>query len=137
MNRIYKITATLTVCLLAACATRPTEREMNYLASALTKVSAAVDATVRYRRPADGLPEAELLRFSTAHDPALMKPFDDLTVRVLRDGRDSAVLVCESHSDKALLEDAGCTAKLDQHRWSTDGINRCEFTIDIKKVCAR
>lgn len=137
MSCTYKITATITVCLLAACATQPTEREMNYLASALTKVSAAVDATVRYRRTADGLPEAELLRFSTAHDPALLKPFDGLTVRVLRDGRDSAVLVCESRADKALLEDAGCTAKLDQHRWSNGGTNRCEFTIDIKKVCAR
>jgi hypothetical protein len=137
MSCTYKITATITVCLLAACATQPTEREMNNLASALTKVSAAVDATARYRRTADGLPEAELLRFSTAHDPALLKPFDGLTVRVLRDGRDSAVLVCESRADKALLEDAGCTAKLDQHRWSNGGTNRCEFTIDIKKVCAR
>lgn len=137
MSCTYKITASITVCLLAACTTQPTEREMNYLASALTKVSAAVDATVRYRRTADGLPEAELLRFSTAHDPALLKPFDGLTVRVLRDGRDSAVLVCESRADKALLEDAGCTAKLDQHRWSNGGTNRCEFTIDIKKACAR
>jgi len=137
MNRIYKITAALTVCLLAACVTEPTEREMNYLASALTKVSAAVDATVRYRRPADGLPEAALLQLSTAHDPALMKPFDGLTVRVLRDGRDSAVLVCAPRAGKALLEDAGCTAKLEQHRWNNGSTDHCEFTIDIKKVCAR
>ena len=137
MNRIYRITAVLTVCLLAACATRPTEQEMNYLASALTKVSAAVDATVRYRRSADGLAEAELLRLSTAHDPALMKPFGGLTVRVLRDGRDSAVLVCEPQAGKALLEDAGCTAKLDQHRWNSGGTDRCEFTLDVKKVCAQ
>lgn len=137
MNCIYRITATIAVCLLPACATPPTEREMNYLASALTKVSAAVDATVRYRRTADGLPEAELLRFSTAHDPALLKPFDGLTVRVLRDGHDSAVLVCESRADKALLEDAGCTARLDLHHWSNGGTNRCEFTINIKRVCAR
>lgn len=137
MNIVYRITAALTICLLAACATRPSEQEMNYLASALTKVSAAVDATIRYRRPADGLPEADLLRFSTAHDPALMKPFDGLTVRVLRDGRDSAVLVCVPRADKALLEDAGCTAKLDLHRWNDRGTDRCEFTIDIKKVCAR
>lgn len=137
MKNVYKIAAALTVCLLSACVTRPAEREMNYLASALTKVSAAVDATVRYRRPPDALPEAELLRLSSAHDPALMKPFDGLTVRVLRDGRDSAVLVCEPQAGKALLEDAGCTAKLDQHRWNSGGADRCEFTIDIKKVCAR
>lgn len=137
MKNIYKIIAVLAVCLVTACATQPSAQEMNYLASALTKVSAAVDATVRYRRPADGLPEAELLQLSTAHDPALMKPFDGLTVRVLRDGRDSAVLVCEARGGKALLEDAGCTAKLDQHRWNSGGVDRCEFTLDIKKVCTR
>ena len=137
MKNIYKIVAVLAVCLVTACATQPSAQEMNYLASALTKVSAAVDTTVRYRRQADGLPEAELLQLSTLHDPALMKPFDGLTVRVLRDGRDSAVLVCEARGGKALLEDAGCTAKLDQQRWTSGGVDRCEFTLDIKKICAR
>ncbi len=118
MNRMYKITAILTACLLAACATQLTEREMNYLASALTKVSAAVDVTVRYRRSTESLPETELLQLSMAHDPALMRPFSSLTVRVLRDGQDSAILVCEPRTGKALLEDAGCTAQLDQHNWA-------------------
>jgi hypothetical protein len=137
MKNIYNIVAVLAVCLVTACATQPSPQEMNYLASALTKVSAAVDATVRYRRPDEDLAEAELLQLSTAHDPNLMKPFNGLTVRVLRDGRDSAVLVCEARNGKALLEDAGCTAKLDQHRWNSGGFDRCEFTLDIKKICAR
>jgi len=137
MKTVYKIIAILAVGLATACATQPSAQEMNYLASALTKVSAAVDATARYRRPADGLSEAELLQLSTAHDPALMRPFDGLTVRVLRDGRDSAVLVCEAQGGKALLEDAGCTAKLDQHRWNSGSVDRCDFTLDVKLVCAR
>lgn len=58
-----------------------------------------------------------------------------LRAEVLRDGHDSAVLVCESHAGKALLEDAGCTAKLDQYHRSNGGTNRCEFTINIKKAC--
>jgi hypothetical protein len=137
MIRVNSIAFTFAAVLLASCATQPNEREMNYLASALTKVSAAVDATVRYRRPPDSLSEAELLRAATAHDNQLMKPFDGLTVRVLRSGRDSAVLVCQPHG-KALLEDAGCTAKLDIHRWrATGGSDRCEFTLDVNKVCAR
>jgi outer membrane murein-binding lipoprotein Lpp len=135
MNRI-KYAAVLVAIVLAGCATQPSEREMNYLASALTKVSATVDATVRYRRPAEGLSDAELLQAATAHDRDLMKPFDGLTIRVLRDGRDSAVLVCQ-RGGRALLEDAGCTAKLDEHRWSSTGNDRCEFTLDVKKVCAR
>lgn len=136
MKTVYKIIAIFAIGLATACATQPDAHEMNYLASALTKVSAAVDATTRYRRPADGLSDAELLQFSTAHDPELMKPFDGLTVRVMRDGRDSAVLVCDAHSGKPLLEDAGCTAKLDQHRWNSGDVDRCDFTLDVKQVCS-
>lgn len=122
---------------LVACASQPSEREMNHLASALTKVSAAVDATARHRRSADGLNETRLLQAATGHDSSLLKPFEGLTVRVLRDGRDSAVLVCKASGGGALLEDAGCTAKMDVHRWSQDANNRCEFTLNVKQVCAR
>ena len=135
MNRTSSILCVAAV-VLASCATQPGEQEMNYLASALTKLSAAVDATVRYRRPPEGLSEGELLRTATAHDPELMKPFEGLTVRVLRRGRDSAVLVCQP-GGRALLEDAGCTAKLDVHRWSAAEGTQCEFTLDVHKVCAR
>lgn len=122
---------------LVACASQPSEREMNYLASALTKVSAAVDATARHRRSTDGLDETQLLQAATAHDPSLLKPFEGLSVRVLREGRDSAVLVCKERSGGALLEDAGCTAKMDVHRWNQEASNRCEFSLNVKQVCAR
>ena len=83
---------------MVACATIPSENEMNYLGSALTKVSAAVDATARFKRSADSLIGAELLQTSTAHDPGLMKPFKGYTVRVLREGKDTAVLICEPNN---------------------------------------
>jgi outer membrane murein-binding lipoprotein Lpp len=137
MNRVKTTVFILAVVLLASCATQPNEQEMDYLASALTKVSAAVDATVRYRRLPENMSESELLRAATAHDNQLMKPFDGFTVRVLRSGRDSAVLVCQPRG-RALLEDAGCTAKLDVHRWNAPGGNDlCEFTLDLNTVCAR
>ena len=127
----------LAASLLAACALRPSEREMNYLASALTKVSAAVDATVRFRPPPTAASEAEMLQASTAHDPGLLKPFADYTLRVQRSGRASVVLVCDRAAKTALLEDAGCTAKLDEHRWSAATAQRCEFTLDLSTVCGR
>lgn len=137
MNRLMIHAAILALALLGGCATQPSEREMNYLASALTKVSAAVDATARYKRSSDGLGETQLLQAATAHDPSLMRPFEDLTVRMQRVGRDSAVLVCQLGDGKPLLEDAGCTAKLDVHRWSNGANGRCEFTLDVKQTCAR
>jgi len=58
----------LTCALVVACASNTTERDMQFLASALTKVSAAVDATVRYDEPAAALVEDALLQAATAHD---------------------------------------------------------------------
>jgi hypothetical protein len=128
--------ALVMLALLMGCASRPSDREMNSLASALTKVSAAVDASARYKRSTDTLDEKQLLQVSTAHDTGLMRPFEGMTVRVLRVGRDSAVLVCQANNGSALLEDAGCTARLDAPRWNT-GPNPCEFTLDVKQICAR
>ena len=136
MRQHFSLTTALAL-LLVGCASKPSESEMNYLASALTKVSAAVDATVRYRRTSDEMTESQLLQASTAHDPALLRPFENLTVRILRDGRDSAVLICHPANSSPLLEDAGCTAKMDVHRWSQSTDELCVFTINVKNVCAR
>jgi len=57
-----------------------------------------------------------------------------MTLRVLREGADSAVLVCESAADKALLEDAGCTARLDAQRWQ-GGDDACAFTLRLREIC--
>ncbi len=137
MNMYTRIALSLSILFLAACATPRNEREMNSLASALTKVSAAVDATVRYKRSADALEDAQLLQVSTTHDPVLLKPFEAQRVRVLRVGRDSSVLVCDAKSGDVLLEDAGCTPQLDSHRWRDTPQASCEFSLDLKKVCAR
>lgn len=137
MNKYARIALYLSTLFLAACATPPNEREMNTLASALTKVSAAVDATVRYKRSADALENAQLLQASTTHDPGLLKPFQGQRVRVLRVGRDSSVLLCDTNSGDVLLEDAGCTPQLDVHRWRDTPKASCEFSLDLKKVCAR
>ena len=136
MKKYLPPIASVMLVLLMGCASQPSDRDMNSLASALTKVSAAVDASARYKRSTDTLDEKQLLQVSTAHDASLMKPFEGMTVRVLRVGRDSAVLVCQASSGRALLEDAGCTARLDASRWNT-GPNPCEFTLDVKLICAR
>lgn len=127
----------LVVAALSGCALRPSEREMNYLASALTKLSAAVDATARYGQLPAAATGADLLAASTAEDPALVAPFAGYTIRVQQLGRFSAVLICDRQGATALLEDAGCTAKLDEHRWSAPSPQRCEFTLNLNAVCAR
>ncbi len=127
--------ATLASC--SGCAAGPAdEREMNYLASALSKVAAAVDAKVRFEGLPDGLSSEVVLEEATKNDPGLLKSFDGRVLRVLRIGEDTAVLVCEAGPGRALLEDAGCTAKMDSHRWSAPATQQCEFTLNISALCA-
>ncbi len=106
-------------------------------ASALTKLSAAVESTVRYKNPPTGLNERELLTLATRHDPALVDNFKDYTVRVLRQSRHSVVLVCDTTGTRALLEDAGCSGPMDRHRWMGEKPEPCEFTIDTAEVCMK
>lgn len=119
----------------SGCASRVQERDMNHLASALTKVSAAVDAKVRYEDFPVNAPSEALLQAVAQGDPQLMRNFDGRVLRVLRAGEDSAVLLCETGPGRALLEDAGCTAAMDAHRWSSAAPQRCEFTLNLKAVC--
>jgi len=109
--------------------------EMLILGSALTKLSAAVESTVRYKNPPTNINDAELLALATKHDPTLLKPFANYTVRVLRQNRHAIILICTGDGKNALMEDAGCTSKLDEHLWEIHSAKSCEFTLTVSKVC--
>jgi len=132
------VTIALALSLVAGCTPtpkRPYSEEMFIKASALTKLAAAVESTVRYKNLPPGLDEKELLMRATQHDPALLRAFKGYKVRVLRQDKHSVVLVCDASGQRALLEDAGCSGRMDRHRWM--GKQPCEFSIDTKEVCTR
>ena len=133
------ITIALVLSLVAGCAPTPKlpySEEMFIKASALTKLAAAVESTVRYKNPPPGLDEKELLIRATQHDPALLRNFKGYKVRVLRQDKHSVVLVCDASGQRALLEDAGCSGRMDRHRWMGNP-QPCEFSIDTKEVCRK
>ena len=132
------IIVALAIFLLAGCASSPDQvdaEEMYIKASALTKLSAAVESAVRYKTPPSVLGDQELLVFATRHDPALLENFRGYQVRVLRQDRHSAVLVCNATGARALLEDAGCTGPMDRARWKEAPPQPCDFSTDIGKAC--
>jgi hypothetical protein len=125
------------VYLVAGCAIGPEQpgsEEMYIKGSALTKLSAAVESTVRYKNPSSDLSENELLNLATRHDPVLLENFKGYKVRVLRQDRHSVILVCDAGGTQALLEDAGCTGPMDRNRWM-EKPQSCEFSINAKEVC--
>lgn len=125
---------------LAGCvtlATRQTysEEQMMTAAAALTKVSAAAEANLRYGSPSDTLTDPEFLAQSVAHDPGLLTPVSAYQVKAMRQGGHVAILVCAQDGTVALLEDAGCTAAMDRHRWRDEPKSPCVFTIDLQQLC--
>ncbi|MEO6824400.1 MAG: hypothetical protein ABI167_06680 [Nitrosospira sp.] len=131
------VAVAIIISILTGCTSSPKQprpKEMYSQASALTKLSAAVESTVRYKNPPSELGESELLVLATRHDPVLLENFKNYKVRVLREARHSVVLVCDASGTRALLEDAGCTGPMDRERWK-DKPEPCEFSIDTRVVC--
>ena len=127
----------LVVAFISACAVTTDadfSQEMFNRSSALTKLSAAMEAFVRYGNPPAKATDAELLAEGTKHDPALLTNLGEYKLRVLNRNRHAVVLVCAKEGDRALLEDAGCTAKLDEHHWKSGKVP-CEFTVQVDSVC--
>jgi hypothetical protein len=131
------VTVIFVLSFLAGCTSsqrRVDSEEMYIKASALTKLSAAVESTVRYKNPLPELGESELLTLAARHDPILLENFKGYKVRVLRNDRHSVVLVCDATGTHALLEDTGCSGPMDRHRWMGKP-EPCEFSIDTKAAC--
>jgi hypothetical protein len=105
-------------------------------ASALTKLAAAAESAVRYKRAPENLADRALLQWASAHDPALLAPFARNTLKVLREGRHAIVLMCSEDGKIALLEDAGCSARLDRQRWRDAPGAPCAFTLTPATACA-
>ena len=115
---------------------RVAEAEKMYvLGSALTKLSAAVEATVRYENPPEGISDKELLALSTKHDPQLLELFDGYTVKGSRQDGHAVVLACDKDGKVGLLEDAGCSSEMDKHLWKETPPKPCEFTLTVRDVC--
>lgn len=111
------------------------KNSMFVLASALTKLTRAVETTVQYEDPPDDMGEGDLLRLATKHDPALLERFRNYVVHVYRKNNHADLLVCTKDGTNGLLEDAGCTARMDVHLWTAKPLAACAFTLNIAELC--
>lgn len=136
MKRLLACAAVVALLGCAATGPSPNGETMLIKASALTKLSAAAESAVRYKNAPADLTDRALLHWAASHDPGLLAPFSAYTLKVLRRDRHTVVLMCSEDGTLALLEDAGCTAKLDRHRWRDTPGAVCGFSIEPGAVCA-
>lgn len=106
---------------------QPDAARMGPLASALTKLSGAVEATVRYESPPADAADEALLKLATAADPGLTTPFEGYILRARQEAGHAVLLLCER--DRALLEDLGCTGPLETAHWQSAVKAACAFTL--------
>ncbi len=105
--------------------------EMFTLASALTKLTTAVESKVRFENAPANLNDRELLQLATEHDPGLLDPFSEYMLKAVSQNNHAIVLVCTNDGMKALLEDAGCTSKMDMHWWKDQPDRPCEISQNL------
>ena len=122
---------------LFGCSFSAADEETKYyqLASALTKLSTSVEATVRYEKIPDDATSNDIILQSTSHDKRLLQPYDSYKIKVHVEDRHAIVLLCKSSEDEAYLEDAGCSAELDKHHWKTKVIESCNATLNLAQLC--
>jgi hypothetical protein len=121
----------------AGCAwAQPDDATMFRLASALTKLARVVDDYVASTTTVPSSSTA-LIEAATADDPGLREPFKEYWLSVSVAGRNSAVLVCSLDRQRALLEDAGCTARLERHAWRETPPPPCASTLNPSAICKR
>jgi hypothetical protein len=122
--------------LFTGCTVSSNPNEEYYeLSTALTKLSRAVDGVVAYGELAEDTPEDKILEMAVEENMDLLEPFEDYVVHVYREGENSSVLVCTSDGKEALLEDAGCSGKLDRHAWQESPRPPCGSGLELSAIC--
>ena len=108
------------------------DEEMQPLAATAFDLARSVRRhAVNNPNDAANLNDRELVRRATAHDPSLMKPYEDFMIRGLPQG---VVLICTEDGKRGLIEDAACSNNVDSKRWN-DHSSACEFEVDLNIAC--
>jgi hypothetical protein len=114
----------------AGCVTTPTQRAER-LVTPLPKLTAAVDALVRYPDPAYPVPDDQLVAVAIKDLPGLQKAFAGYPIKVWHDAKNVVILVCSPDGKYAWLEDASWTAGVVDHKWYlSNPPTPAEFTMD-------
>lgn len=134
----HRILISLTTAIfLGACASiaaAPDAQERGRLSTKMVNLSSAVDAyfsDLAEAPPVDT--DLNILQSATKRDPRLLAPdFEPYLLKVQYQKAYAVLLLCSKDGEQAIMEDAGCSARLD--RQVIDAAP-CKFTLVIKPSC--
>jgi hypothetical protein len=104
------------------------QEKMFTLASALTKLTSAVEEKVLFNEAPAEMKDMDLINLPTMHDPRLKEPFAEYLLRATGVNGHAVVLVCDPSGRTGLLEDGGCSSVVDQHWWRDQPNHPCEIS---------
>jgi hypothetical protein len=133
----HTLTGLAAVLLLSACACTgpdmPTAAERGILSTKMVNLSAAVDTYFTFSPRVPGESDAASLQNATSHDKRLLAPeFDRYLLKVQYQNPFAVVLLCSKDGKQAIMEDAGCSARIDRQ---VTRAAPCEFTLHVSQGC--
>jgi len=136
MKHITRLSILATLLLLVACSTNgssPSAKERGLLSTKMVNLSSGVDTYFHLLPGAPTGSDASILEAATRHDKALLAPeFQNYILRTQYQNPFAVILLCSKDGKQAIIEDAGCSARLD--RQVTEDAP-CEFTLHITQGC--
>ena len=132
-NRILALL--IPILLLTACvtATEPTAEQRGILSTRMVNLSAAVDIYFYDLGKAPTDSDSVILQKATEHDKRLLAPeFANYELKVQYQNPYAVLLLCSKDGKSAIMEDAGCTARLDRQVTHSAP---CEFTLHVNQGC--
>jgi len=115
----------------ANCASYNDESMFDY-ASKLKDIAQAIDGEVKFG-DVEGLSLNDIIVRATANEPRALEYFSGYQLQFkIKDGN-AVALMCDGNI--SLIEDAGCSAKVDKMLWNTPKANSCHFSLDISPIC--
>lgn len=123
--------------LLGACVTpidgAPDASERGRLSTKMVNLSSAVNTYFADLPAAPTDSDATILQNATRHDSRLLAPeFQPYMLKVRYQNPYAVLLLCSKDGTRAIMEDAGCSARLDRQ---VTHAAPCEFTLRVSRGC--
>jgi hypothetical protein len=108
-------------------------KERGRLSTKMVNLSSAVNTYFSDLSEAPTGSDATILQNATRHDKRLLAPeFEPYVLKVQYQNPYAVLLLCSKNGNHAIMEDAGCSARLDRQ---VTHVAPCEFTLRVSRGC--
>lgn len=145
LERKIKLMSTIVVMILLSgcgcgCLSKSEKEKYEELSPILLQLNIKIDSYVRYELDdASTFSQDQIIDNAVRDDEILFKELEKIrkcySLKLKIEGKNSILLLCTKDNKICLIEDSGCTKKIDFAHWEKNKNQPCEFTLDLKSIC--